>query len=315
MASPVASSSDLASARVAITGASGFLGCALANRLHNRHVVVQRVRRGVQAVSPDVAWQPQKTSVTNLASLSGASAVIHLAGAPIAERWTAAHKRAIRDSRVGPTALLSRSLAQLSDPPRLLLSGSAIGIYGDRGDEELDESSALGTGFLADVARAWEEATAPAADAGIRVIHLRTGIVLNPGGGALAKMLTPFKLGAGGTIGGGKQWMSWISLSDWLNAVEFLLVDESITGPVNLVSPNPVPNEEFTRTLARVLSRPALAHIPAFAIDLLFGEMGRATLLGSQRVHPRRLMDARFEFGCPTLEQALRAELANPVKT
>lgn len=314
MASPM-SSSDPDSPRIAITGASGFLGCALANRLHDRRVVVQRVRRGAQAVPPDVAWQPGKEVAVNLAPLNGASAVVHLAGAPIAERWTSAHKRVIRDSRVGPTSLLARSLAQLSDPPRLLLSGSAVGIYGDRGDEELDESSALGTGFLADVASAWEQATAPAAKAGIRVVHLRTGIVLNPSGGALAKMLTPFRLGAGGTIGSGKQWMSWISLGDWLSAVEFLLAEESIAGPVNLVAPNPVPNEEFTRSLARVLSRPALARVPALAIELLFGEMGRATLLASQRVHPRRLMNARFEFGCPTLEQALRAELAHPTKT
>jgi len=314
MAPPDVSTSDHANPRIGITGASGFLGSALAKRLHSRSIIVQRVRRGSQAVQPDVAWQPEK-SRAQLAALSGAAAVVHLAGESVAERWTPAHKRAIRDSRVGPTGLLARALAELPAPPRVLLSGSAIGIYGDRGDEELDEASAAGSGFLADVARAWEDACAPARDAGIRVVHMRTGIVLNPAGGALAKMLTPFKLGAGGTIGSGRQWMSWISLGDWLSAVEFLLAEPSLSGPVNLVAPNPVPNEEFTRTLARVLSRPALAHVPAFAIDLLFGEMGRATLLGSQRVHPRRLMEAGFEFGCPTLEQALRAELAHPLKT
>ena len=314
MAPPDVSTSDHAKPRVGVTGASGFLGSALAKRLHSSSIIVQRVRRGSQAVQPDVAWQPERGSA-QLAALSGAAAVVHLAGESVAERWTPAHKRAIRDSRVGPTALLARSLAALPEPPRVLLSGSAIGIYGDRGDEELDETSASGSGFLADVAREWEDASAPARDAGIRVVHLRTGIVLNPGGGALAKMLTPFKLGAGGTIGSGRQWMSWISLGDWLSAIEFLLAEPSLSGPVNLVAPNPVPNEDFTRTLARVLSRPALAHVPAFAIDLLFGEMGRATLLGSQRVHPRRLMEAGFEFGCPTLEQALRAELAQPLKT
>jgi uncharacterized protein (TIGR01777 family) len=237
------------------------------------------------------------------------AAVVNLAGEPIVERWTAAHKKAIRDSRVDSTNLLAQSLAALPDPPRVLLSGSAIGIYGNRGDEELDESSTAGGDFLAEVAQAWERATASASETGIRVVHLRTGVVLNPSGGALAKMLTPFKLGAGGTIGSGTQWVSWISLQDWLSAVEFLIGAESLAGPVNLVAPNPVPNEEFARTLARVLSRPALAHVPAVAVELLFGEMGREILLASQRVHPRRLMAAGFEFGCPTLEQALRSEL------
>jgi hypothetical protein len=244
--------------------------------------------------------------------LDGVAAVVHLAGEPIAERWTAERKRLIRESRTGSTQVLASSLAQLPSPPRVLLSGSAVGIYGNRGDEELDESSAPGGGFLAETAIEWERATAPSTAAGIRVVHLRTGIVLNPTGGALAKMLTPFRLGLGGTIGTGRQWMSWISLADWLAAVEFLIAENSVIGPANLVAPNPVSNEEFTQTLARVLSRPALTRIPALAIDMLFGEMGRATLLAGQRVHPRRLMDAGFDFGFPTLEQALRAELAHP---
>ena len=294
--------------RVAITGATGFLGSALANHLNKHGVVVQRIRRGAQAVPPDVSWQPER-GTGDLSALSGAAAVVHLAGASIAERWTSERKRAITDSRVGPTSFLARSLAKLPDPPRAFLSGSAIGIYGDRGDEELDESSVAGAGFLAETAVAWERAAAPAVDAGIRVVYLRSGIVLSPHGGALAKMLTPFRLGVGGKIGGGAQWMSWIALNDWLSGVQFLAEAEAVSGPVNLVSPNPVPNEEFSRTLGRVLSRPAVTHVPALVIDLLFGEMGRATLLASQRVHPRRLMDAGFEFGCPTLEQALRAEL------
>jgi uncharacterized protein (TIGR01777 family) len=303
------SASSLTSVRIAITGASGFLGSALAVRLRFRGAIVQRVRRDEKAAAPDIAWRPDGKD-GSLSALNGAAAVVHLAGEPIAQRWTDATKRAISESRIGPTAGLAQALARLDTPPGVLLSGSAIGIYGNRDSEELDEESAPGSDFLAQTAVGWERATLPASAAGIRVVHLRTGLVLSPTGGALTKMLTPFKLGLGGRFGSGKQWMSWISLSDWLAAVEFLL-DASLAGPVNLVAPNPVTNDEFSRTLARVLSRPALAHVPARAIELLFGEMGRATLLTSQRVHPRRLMEASFEFGCPTLEQALRAELAD----
>jgi uncharacterized protein (TIGR01777 family) len=208
--------------------------------------------------------------------------------------------------------LLANTIARLRERPRTFLSGSATGIYGDRGDEELDERSALGVDFLAETAIAWERSAQPAASAGVRVALLRTGIVLNPSGGALAKMLLPFKFGLGGRIGSGAQWMSWIGLSDWVRAASFLLNADTVEGPVNLVAPNAMPNVEFTKALARVLGRPTLGFVPATAVDLFFGEMGRATLLASQRVRPRRLVDAGFEFTHPTLERALRAELAAP---
>jgi uncharacterized protein len=296
-------------ARIAITGASGFLGSALAAHLARDGVQVIRVRRAAQVAVPDIAWNPSSGDLA-AKSLEKLDAVINLAGEPIAQRWTEKHKRTIVESRVQATTLLARTIASLRDPPRALLSGSAIGIYGNRGDEELDEESSLGSDFLARTAAAWEQATEPARAAGVRVVLLRTGIVLGPGGGALSKMLLPFRLGFGGRIGSGRQWMSWIGLADWIAAARRLLVSDDLEGPVNLVAPNPVPNIVFTRTLARVLGRPAITSVPAWAIELAFGEMGQATLLTSQRVHPRRLSSVGFEFGCPTLEQSLRAELA-----
>jgi hypothetical protein len=294
--------------RIAISGASGFLGTALAARLQRESKTIQRLRRAERgAPPPDIAWRPDAGRI-DIAALDGVDAVINLSGEQIARRWTPKHKRAIRDSRVDSTTLLARSIAGLPHPPRVFVSGSAIGIYGDRGDEELDEESRLGTDFLAEIAEAWEHSTEPARAAGIRVVLIRTGIVLNPHGGALARMILPFKLGLGGKIGSGSQWMSWIGLEDWLSAVEFAL-DAGVSGPMNLVAPNPVQNAEFAKTLARVLRRPALVPVPAATINLIFGEMGRATLLASQRIHPRRLTEAGFEFAHPTLEQALRAEL------
>jgi uncharacterized protein (TIGR01777 family) len=248
--------------------------------------------------------------VVDAESLDGAYAIVNLAGAPIARRWTASRKREILESRVDSTALLARTVEQLAHPPSVFISGSAIGIYGDRGDEALDEESAHGTGFLAQTAAAWENATAPARDAGIRVVLVRTGIVLSPRGGVLAKLLLPFRLGLGGRVGSGAQWMSWIALEDWVSAVTFAL-DADVRGPLNLVAPNPVPNAEFAATLGRVLGRPAILPIPACAIDVLFGEMGRTTLLASQRVHPRRLAESGFGFSFPTLEQALRNALGD----
>lgn len=294
--------------RVAITGASGFLGAAIAASLVRDGVEVMRIRRAPHVALPDVAWNPPAGLITPDA-LERLDAIVNLAGEPIARRWTAARKRAIVESRVQSTGLLARTIASLREPPRVLLSGSATGFYGDRGDEELDEESAPGSDFLAQTALAWERAAEPARTAGTRVVLLRTGIVLGAGGGALAKLVLPFKLGVGGRVGNGRQWMSWIGLADWVGAVRRLLLLDDVEGPVNLVAPNPVPNVVFTRTLARVLGRPAIAHIPAWAIDAGFGEMGHATLLASQRVHPRRLTSAGFEFGCPTLEQSLRAEL------
>jgi uncharacterized protein len=294
--------------RVAITGASGLLGSALATRLQQQGITVHRIKRGPTAAPPDIAWSAS-TGVTDLAALEGVDAFVNLAGEPIARRWDAKRKAAIRESRLTTTSLLARAVGQLRRPPRVFLSGSAVGFYGDRGDEALDEESGPGSDFLAEVAVAWERAADAARQSGTRVVLLRTGIVLSPTGGALRKMLMPFRLGLGGRIGSGRQWMSWIALDDWVRAVWFLLSADTISGPVNLVSPSPLPNAEFTTTLARVLGRPTLGIVPEFAVDILFGEMGRATLLASQRVHPRRLVGAGFEFTHPTLEQALRAEL------
>jgi len=293
--------------RVAISGASGFLGSALAAHLRADGVTVQRLRRGPRAAAPDVAWEP-KSGEIDVAPLSGVDAIVNLAGTPIARRWTNKRKREILESRIQSTRLLAQTVARLTPPPPVFVTGSAVGIYGDRADEELDESSAPGHDFLAQTATAWEDAAEPARAAGIRVVFIRTGIVLDAAGGALGKLLLPYKLALGGRIGSGSQWMSWIALDDWVNAVAFTLGTD-LAGAVNLVAPNPVPNADFARTLARVLGRPALMPLPKAAVDLLFGEMGRATLLGSQRVHPRRLQEAGFEFSYPTLEQALRAVL------
>jgi hypothetical protein len=295
--------------QVAIAGASGFLGSALVTELQKDSIDVRRLKRGGRVSGSDVFWNPERGEL-DPKSLEGIDAIVNLAGEPIAQRWTAARKAAIRDSRIKSTTLLSRTINQLERPPRFFLSGSAIGIYGDRGDEELDEGSSPGAGFLAETAIAWEGAAGPASSSSTRVIFLRTGVVLNPAGGALAKMLLPYRFGLGGRVGSGKQWISWIGLEDWVRAVIFLLRSAVVDGPVNLVAPSPIPNADFSKTLARVLGRPTLAIVPAFAVELLFGEMGRETLLGSQRIHPQRLLDAGFEFAHPTLEQALRAELS-----
>ena len=303
------SSRSNSSRRIVISGASGFLGSALARRLNSEGTTLQRLRRGARAAAPDIPWRPDAGEI-DASLLDGAEVVINLAGAPIAQRWTERHKRAIVDSRIKATGVLARSIAELRGPPRVFVSGSAIGIYGDRGDEELDESSSPGSDFLARTAVAWEEATEPARLAGVRVVLIRTGVVLNPLGGALGKLLLPYKLGLGGRVGSGLQWMSWIGLEDWVNAVLFMLTAD-LSGPVNLVAPNPVPNAEFATTLGRVLARPALIPVPNAAINMLFGEMGRSTLLASQRVHPRRLIESGYEFSYPTLEQALRRELGS----
>src|SRR5205823_1154331 len=264
--------------RVAITGASGFLGSALAAQLQASGIIVQRVRRAQRVASPDIAWLP-RLGVIDTAAMEGVDAIVNLAGEPIARPWTAQRKRAIRESRVDGTSLLARAITRMKQPPSVLVTGSAIGIYGSRGGEELDESSTLGCDFLAATAADWERAAEPASQAGIRVAVLRTGVVLNPKGGALAKMLLPFKLGLGGRVGSGDQWVSWISLGDWIAAARFLLEAATASGPVNLVAPNPVPNAELATTLARVLGRPALGRVPAGAIGFILGEMGRATLL------------------------------------
>lgn len=289
--------------RVAITGANGLVGSELAAFLGTGgHEVAGIVRRPGRA---DIGWDPAAGRI-DAAALEGVDAVVHLAGENIAGgRWSDESRRRILESRTKGTALLCESLARLSRPPRVLVSASAIGFYGDRGDEVLDETSAPGDGFLADVCRQWEAATAPARDAGIRVVNLRIGVVLTPRGGALAQMLTPFRLGAGGVLGPGTQWMSWISLDDLVAAVLHAIATPALEGPVNATAPSPVTNAELTRTLAGVLRRPAVLPVPAFALRALLGEMADALLLASTRVVPRRLVETGFRFRDPDLHGAL----------
>jgi uncharacterized protein len=296
--------------RIALTGATGLVGSALRAYLSTGgHTVFRLVRPGGAASRSDIPWDPASASL-EAAKLEGLDAVIHLAGESIGSgRWTAARKERILASRVGSTGLLASTLAKLAAPPRVLLCASAIGWYGDRGDEELDETSGPGRGFLAEVCREWEAAAAPAADRGIRVVHLRFGVILSAAGGALARMVPPFLVGAGGRIGGGRQQVSWIALDDVLGAVEFALFREDLAGPVAVTAPNPVPNAALARTLGRVLRRPAVAPLPSAVVRLLFGEMGASLLLEGQRVRPGKLLRAGFRYRHPGLEEALRFEL------
>jgi len=295
--------------KVLVTGSSGLIGRALVARLVEGDHQVTRLVRG-QAGPGEAAWDPVAGTV-EADKLEGHDAAVHLAGAGIGDhRWTDEHKRAVLDSRVQGTGLLARTLAGLSSPPRVLASGSAVGFYGDRGDEELTEASTRGTGFLADVVSAWEAAAAPAADAGIRVALVRTGVVLTAKGGALKKQLLPFKLGVGGRLGTGRQWLSWISLDDEVAALLHVLSDGGPSGPVNLTSPQPVTNATFTATLARVLHRPAVLPVPTPALHALFGkEMVAEMMLAGQRVLPAALTASGFAFAHPGLENALRSTL------
>ncbi|HEU0051805.1 MAG TPA: TIGR01777 family oxidoreductase, partial [Longimicrobium sp.] len=304
-------STSAAPLRVAVSGASGLIGHALVPRLRaDGHTVLRLVRRAPRA--PDeVGWDPERGTL-DAAALDGVDGVVHLAGENVAEgRWTEARKRRIRASRVESTRLLATAIAGLPRKPSVLVSASAIGIYGDRGDERLDEMSAPGSDFLAGVVREWEAAAAPAAEAGIRVACLRFGVVLAANGGALAKMLPLFRLGAGGPMGSGGQWVSWISLDDVVELIVRALHDPALTGAVNAVA-GAVTNQQLADTLGRVLHRPALIPVPAFALRLaLGGEMANGTVLASQRVEPRRLTQLGFAFHHPELEGALRAILGN----
>jgi uncharacterized protein len=296
--------------RIAATGATGLVGSALRAFLSTGgHTVFRLVRPAKVAVPEDIPWDPASASL-EAARLEGLDAVIHLAGESIGSgRWTAARKERILASRVESTRLLAKTLATLGTPPRVLLCASAVGWYGDRGDEDLDDASGPGRGFLADVCREWEAAAAPAVDRGIRVVHLRFGVILSAAGGVLARMVPPFLVGAGGPAGSGRQQVSWISLDDVLGAVEFAVFRQDLAGPVAVTAPNPVPNAELARTLGRVLRRPALAPLPSAAVRLLFGEMGTSLLLEGQRVRPGKLLGAGFRFRHPGLEGALRFEL------
>ncbi len=293
---------------VAITGGTGMIGSALTALLRTGGHTVRWITRRPEASRGDIGWDPDAGRL-DPAHLAGVDAVVHLAGANVGERWTDEHKRAIRQSREMGTRTLVAALCRMSVKPNVLVSGSASGYYGDTGSMMLDEKSVAGVGFLADVCRVWEAETVPAADAGVRVALARTGVVLTPAGGALAKMLPPFQLGLGGPLGSGDQWMSWISLEDEIAALYFLLMRPECSGPFNLTAPAPVTNAEFARTLGEVLHRPAILPVPAFALSALFGEMAKATILGGQRVLPSRLQAAGFTFRHPELASALRAEL------
>lgn len=305
---------DRGALRVAVTGSTGLIGSALVPFLTTGGHEVHRIVRGSRPAPPGdpasgaIPWDPERGAL-DAARLEGFDAVIHLAGDPVSERWTSERKRAIRESRVKGTGLLARTLAGLERPPAVLVTASAVGFYGDGGDRLLDESSPAGTDFLAAVSREWEAAAAPAAERGIRVAHARFGVVLSPEGGMLGKLLPSFRLYGGGKLGSGRQWLSWIALDDAIGALHHILFTSSLSGPVNVVAPNPVTNEQFGRTLGGVLDRPSAVTVPAFAIRAMFGEMGDTVLLAGQRVASRKLLESGFPFRFPELEGALRWEL------
>jgi uncharacterized protein (TIGR01777 family) len=294
--------------KILISGSTGLVGSELCATLTaSGHEIARLVRESPHSRQPEIIWHPANSTI-NLNGLEGFEGVVHLAGENIAGgRWTEARKQRIRDSRVQGTRFLCESLARLERKPRTLVCASAIGFYGNRDDELLDESSPPGRDlFLVDVCKQWEAACEPARAAGIRVVNLRFGVILSPKGGALSKMLLPFKLGAGGTIGDGKQWMSWIALDDAVGAIQHCLVTDSLMGPVNAVTPHPVTNHEYTKTLGKVLRRPTILPMPAFAARLAFGQMADELLLASARVVPRELQSTGYPFRQPELEPALR---------
>jgi uncharacterized protein len=295
---------------VLISGASGLVGAALIPALVSRgDRVIRLVRHPVEPGAPEIEWHPG--SRLDPETLEGFDAVIHLAGENIFSRWTPEKKSAIRQSRIGGAQTLSDAIAGCQRAPRVFLSASAIGYYGSRADESLGDEGSSGDGFLAEVAREWEDATSSARRAGVRVVNLRFGVVLSKAGGALAKMLTPFRLGLGGRLGSGQQFFSWISIDDTIGAILFSLDNERVRGPVNLTAPAPVTNAEFAKTLARVLHRPAIFPLPLFIPTLVFGkEMTAETLAASARVFPAKLAAAGYNFRHPELEGALRDLLA-----
>ena len=308
--------------RILLSGASGMIGAALQRALAARRFRALRLVRSSQpidvnpsavlvAIPGEFPWNPAATPpIAHPQVLERLDAAIHLSGANVAaHRWTASYKREIASSRVQSTRALAQTLAGLRNPPQSFLVASALGIYGNRGDEFLDESSAPGSGFLADLCQQWEAAAQPAVDAGIRVVHLRFAVILGPGPGALAKMLPVFRLGLGGPLGSGRQWMSWISLDDVIAAILFILDAETLAGPINLTSPNPVTNTQLTSALAAALHRPAVLPAPAFALRLALGQMADEALLSSARAVPSKLLAADFQFAHPTVEQALASAL------
>ncbi|MGD0182578.1 MAG: TIGR01777 family oxidoreductase [Terriglobales bacterium] len=294
-------------AKILVSGSSGLIGAALIPALKSSGYEITCLVRGTASSRDQIQWDPAQPLVPE--SVSGFDAVVHLAGESIVGRWTEGKKRRIRESRVKGTLRLAEALAQAPQRPRVLISASAIGYYGDRGEETLREDSASGSGFLPEVCREWEDATELATKAGIRTVQMRFGLVLSRFGGALQKMLPPFRLGVGGNMGNGRQWWSWIDIDDLVGAVQHVIKTETLRGPVNVVGPNPVMNAEFTKTLTSVLSRPAILPMPAFAARLVFGQMGDELLLASQRVEPAKLLASGYVFQKPDLRLALSAIL------
>ena len=301
--------------RVLLTGASGLVGRALTAFLESGGHEVYALTRRPGRSEREIEFHPER-GAAHPSEMEGFDAVIHLAGDPIAQgRWTEAKKRLIRDSRVPFTRRLAETLAALKKPPSVFISASATGFYGDRGDRVLRESDPPGEGFLPEVCLEWEGATEPAAHAGIRVVHLRTGLVLTAAGGALEPMLPPFSLGVGGPLGNGKQWWSFIALDDLLYLIHHILLNDRVRGPVNATSPEPVTNATFTRILGRVLNRPAFIPVPKWALEIALGAMTEPLLLASARVNPEKLLDSGFEFSYPDLEGALRHVLGRGLVT
>ena len=299
--------------RVVVSGSSGLIGAAVAKALRARgDEVTPLVRRSPGPGSGEARWDPAVGSI-DAGALEGADAVIHLAGAGIGDkRWSTARRREIVSSRVQSTSLLGRTVVGLARPPSVMVSASAVGIYGDRGDEELTEDSAPGVGFLADLCRAWEDASAPATQAGVRVVRVRSGVVLSAHGGALRRQLLLFRIGLGGRLGNGRQWLSWISLADEVGAMLHVLDEAAVRGPVNATAPAPVTNREFTRDLGRVLRRPAMLAVPGFALRVALGaDLASEMVLASQRVLPARLIATGYTFDHPDLDTALTAVLGS----
>jgi uncharacterized protein len=307
--------STIGSGGIILSGASGMLGTALHGALSGRKIPTLQLLRRVPTAEGQLQWNPiAERAIESPAPLEGAAAAIHLSGASVAaHRWTDAYKRELAASRVDTTHRLAKVLSALRQPPKTLLVASAIGIYGSRGDEVLTESSPLGSGFLAGLCRQWEAAAKPAVQAGIRVVHLRFGVVLGPGRGpgqgALQQMLPPFRAGLGARLGNGRQWMSWVGLTDVVGAILFALERTELWGPVNVTAPNPVTNAEFTRLLGRQLHKPAFLAVPAFAVRAMFGQMADEALLASARVQPAKLLASGFQFSLPEIDGALKAAL------
>ena len=298
----------MTSQRILVSGSSGPIGAALLHLATTRGYDVTRLVRTAAAGASQITWDPFKPLAPEL--VSGFDAVVHLAGETIVGRWTEKKKSRILQSRAVGTRNLSEALARAPQPPRVFISSSAVGYYGNRDHEVLQESSSPGQGFLPEVCRAWEAATKPAEDAGIRTAHIRTGLVLAASGGALPQMLTPFRFGIGGRVGDGRQWWSWIDIHDHVEAIHHILKTDVLRGPVNLVAPNPVTNAEFTKILASVLSRPAIFPVPAFVARLAFGQMGDELLLASQRVEPTKLIASGFSFQYTDLRASLEELLS-----